>query len=61
MARIYSLLSQFGLEERLVTSSDSAIRVANIPINWRKVNTCLAELRVRSLNFLVTALRLKQE
>lgn len=56
MARFHSLLAQFGLEDRLVTTPDDATRVATLPIDWDRVNTRLAELRLLSQNFLYSAL-----
>lgn len=52
MARFHSLLSLFGLEERLVTTPESATNVACHPIDWDKVNNRLSELRAQSLDFL---------
>lgn len=56
MARFHSLLAQFGLEDRLVTTPDDAARVATLPIDWDRVNARLAELRLLSQNFLYSAL-----
>lgn len=56
MARFHSLLAQFGLEDRLVTTLDDAVRVATLPIDWVRVNARLAELRLLSQSFLNGAL-----
>lgn len=56
MARFHSLLAQFGLEDRLITTLDDADRVACQSINWDRVNTRLTELRAYSQDFLNKAL-----
>lgn len=56
MARFYSLLAQFGLDDRLVTTPDDAVRVSTLPIHWDCVNARLAELRLLSQSFLNSAL-----
>lgn len=54
MARFTSLLSVFGLENRLVTSYQQA---KNLPvINYEPIDSILQELRKRSLTFLENAL-----
>ena len=56
MARFHSLLSQFGLDNRLVATLDDAVRVATLPIDWDSVNARLTELRAQSQIFLNSAL-----
>lgn len=56
MARFHSLLSMFGLEDRLVTTPDEAARVASLSIDWIRVNNRLSELRKVSKEFLFTSL-----
>ena len=56
MARFHSLLSIFGLENRLITNSEDALRVINEPINWEAVNVKKKEWQEKSLNFLKTNL-----
>ena len=52
MARFHSLLSIFGLENRLITNSEDALLVINEPINWEAVNTKKKEWQEKSYNFL---------
>lgn len=61
MARFTSLLSVLGLQNRLLTHT-SAFDAASLlaPIDWPQVNARLAEHRVRSLNFLRSALARKK-
>lgn len=56
MARFHSLLSMFGLENRLVTTPDDAANVACQPVDWDSVNIRLSELRKVSKEFLFTSL-----
>lgn len=56
MARFHSLLSQFGLENRLVATPDEAANVACQPIDWDRVNNRLSELRKISKEFLLASL-----
>lgn len=56
MARFHSLLSIFGLENRLITNSEDALRVINELINWEAVNVKKKEWQEKSLNFLKTNL-----
>ncbi len=51
-ARFHSLLSIFGLENRLITNSEDALRVINEPINWEAVNAKKKEWQEKSYNFL---------
>ena len=52
MARFHSLLSIFGLETRLVTSSAEAQNVISVPIDWSLVNAKKKEWQEKSYNFL---------
>lgn len=52
MSRFHSLLAQFGLEDRLVITSDDAVRISNQPIDWSRVNVIKKEWQEKSLNFL---------
>ncbi len=56
MARFHSLLSMFGLEDRLVTTPDEAANVACQPVDWDAVNIRLSELRKVSKEFLFASL-----
>lgn len=49
MARFQSLLSLFGLEDRLITSDNVNI---SGEISWEKVNNCRQGLKQESLNFI---------
>ncbi len=52
MARFHSLLSIFGLENRLVTSSAETQKVISVPIDWSLVNAKKKEWQEKSYNFL---------
>ena len=52
MARFLSLLSIFGLEDRLITNNEEAEKVISKPIDWEKVNTIKHEWQEKSINFL---------
>ena len=52
MARFHSLLSIFGLENRLVTSSAETQKVISVPIDWSVVNAKKKEWQEKSYNFL---------
>lgn len=52
MARFHSLLSIFGLENRLITNNEDALRIINEPINWGAVNAKKKEWQEKSYNFL---------
>lgn len=52
MARFHSLLSIYGLENRLVTSSAEAQKVISVPIDWSLVNAKKKEWQEKSSNFL---------
>ena len=55
MARFHSLLAQFGLEDRLITTLDDAASIACQSIDWDRVNTRLSELRQNSQEYLLKA------
>lgn len=63
MARFLSLLSIFGLEDRLVMNPDEALEIIHNPIEWNQVNKHLVEWRAKSFDFLKSALTVpfKQE
>lgn len=52
MARFYSLLRIFGLESRLVTNRDEALKIIKVPIDWESVNNIMNQMKDISLNFL---------
>ena len=56
MARFHSLLSVFGLENRLATNSEDALKIINESIDWHKVNSQKEEWQTKSINFLITNL-----
>ncbi len=59
MARFSSLLSMYGLEDRLVTPSSFREIDVNRPIDWSRVNACRKEWQQKSLGFLSEALNQK--
>ena len=56
MARFKSLLSQFGLEERMISAQDIATTNWQKPIDWQRVNAQRDVLRAESLHFLLNCL-----
>lgn len=52
MARFYSLLRMFGLEDRLVTLDKLATLDFDAPVDWSSVNARREELKQKSLAFL---------
>lgn len=52
MARFHSLLSIFGLENRLVTTSEEVQKVISSPIDWSLVNAKKKEWQEKTFNFL---------
>jgi hypothetical protein len=52
MARFHSLLSIFGLENRLITNSEEIQKFIAEPIDWNAVNARKKEWQEKSLNFL---------
>lgn len=57
MERFSSLLSMFGLEDRLVSNSEQALEVSSQDIDWASVNNALDQQRGKSMQFLADALR----
>lgn len=57
-SRFHSLLGLFGLEERLVETSDTGkiVHLLKTPVNWDSVEVTLRRERARSFNFLHQAL-----
>ncbi len=51
-ARFHSLLSQFGLEGRFVSSSDECRAIQSTSIDWRGVNRKLEQLKINSMEYL---------
>ncbi len=58
-ARFLSLLSLFGLEDRLVTNQCEALNIINKSIDWERVNHLRDEMQKYSISFLVSSLDLK--
>lgn len=56
MSRFTSLLSMFGLEDRLICEDDLEKLDYNRPIDWLNVNKLLAEKREQSLEILMKSL-----
>lgn len=56
LARFNSLLKTFGLEERLIGTSEEAVQVINRPIVWNKVEQRLKEMKEKSYRFLLNSL-----
>lgn len=56
-SRFHSLLSLFGLEERLLTDNSKLKEITDKPIDYDAVNLKLEELRTYSLNFLTSNLK----
>jgi len=52
LARFESLLRMLGLEDRLATSLDEAVAIADTPTNYTEVNTILERERIKALDFL---------
>ncbi len=57
LARFHSLLSMFGLEDRLITNMEEYCKIKNRPIDYQKVDSLLEEKRKLSMSFLIKALR----
>lgn len=57
MARFQSLLSIFGLEDRLVTTPEEASAAICCPFNWDNVNARLSDWRKISKDFLLESLK----
>jgi len=56
LARFKSLLSLFGLEDRLISSVDDYNKIKDKPIDWGGVNQNRNEKREESMRFLAEAL-----
>ncbi len=56
LSRMQSLLSLFGLEDRLITSMDHVAEKMNVSIDWGSVNKQWYDLRLKSLNFISNSL-----
>lgn len=57
--RLYSLLSQLGLSNRIITSNNSIdefINIAETQINWARIDSKLTELRQESIHKLQAAI-----
>lgn len=52
MARFKSLLSIFGLEERIVSTKEEATKAISKPINWEIVNESHRQWKEKSMSFL---------
>ena len=57
MARFKSLLETFELSGRITADVENVSSLANIPINWEKVNELLAEQRKISFEYLKSNLK----
>lgn len=57
--RFISLLSLFGLENRLVTNKQQALKAINMPIDWKQVNQLRQEMQKNSISFLQSNLKFK--
>ncbi len=60
LARFNSLLSIFGLEERIVSTKEEATKAISKPINWEKVNESHRQWKEKSMSFLVNNLKQQQ-
>lgn len=52
LARFNSLLSIFGLEERIVSTKEEATKATSEPIDWEKVNGIHRQWKEKSMSFL---------
>ncbi|MDD2494941.1 MAG: hypothetical protein PHE29_07095, partial [Tissierellia bacterium] len=57
-SRIYSLLTLLGLEDRICTDSEIDFTILNKKIDYDSVHEKLNELKIDSLHFLESALRI---
>ena len=60
LARFKSLLSIFGLEERIVSTKEEATKAISKPINWERVNEVHRLWKEKSMSFLVNNLKQQQ-
>lgn len=56
MERFKSLLSNFNLEDRMVSNAEEAIMVIRRPIEYNRINEKLSQMRADSLSFLTNSL-----
>lgn len=56
MERFKSLLSNFNLEDRMVSNTEEALKVIRKPIEYNIINEKLSSMRADSLSFLTNAL-----
>lgn len=52
LARFKSLLSIFGLEERIVSTKEESIKAISEPIDWERVNEVNRQWKEKSMSFL---------
>lgn len=52
LARFNSLLSIFGLEERIVSTKEESIKAISEPIDWERVNEVHRQWKEKSMSFL---------
>lgn len=52
LARFKSLLSIFGLEERIVSTKEESIKAISEPIDWERVNHIHTQWKEKSISFL---------
>lgn len=57
LARFNSLLSIFGLEERIVSTKEEATKATSEPIDWEKVNGIHRQWKEKSMSFLNNSLK----
>lgn len=57
LARFKSLLSIFGLEERIVSTKEGALKALTAPIDWNKVNLIHEQWKEKSMSFLIENLK----
>lgn len=57
LARFNSLLSIFGLEERIVSTKEEALKALTAPIDWNKVNLIHEHRKEQSISFLIENLK----
>lgn len=51
-SRLNSLLSLVGLQNRMVSTKEEALKIIQTPINWSRINTIVSNKRTNSLEFL---------
>lgn len=60
LSRFKSLLSIFGLEERIVSTKEEATKAISEPIDWERVNEVHRQWKEKSMSFLVNNLKQQQ-